>query len=117
MAFAVACKGRQAPFLLNDDLLRRKVAGRVVTVRCRQCHATIEVDASEVDPTALLPIDKPMPPTPKAPTPPAGPVQLKPMAVQTAPAPPRRVKTSTPIGIGSSAPPPAAPAVGAVSPG
>ena len=53
MAFAVICKSCQARFLLNDDLLRRKVAGKVVTVRCRQCHATIEVDASEVaDPTS-----------------------------------------------------------------
>jgi predicted Zn finger-like uncharacterized protein len=53
MSFAVVCKSCQARFLLNDDLLRRKVAGKVVTVRCRQCHATIEVDASDVDPGSL----------------------------------------------------------------
>jgi len=68
MAFAVVCKSCQARFLLNDDLLRRKVAGRVVTVRCRQCHATIEVDASNVDPQTVpedeLPASPPAPPAP-----------------------------------------------------
>ncbi len=64
MAFAVVCKSCQARFLLNDDLLRRKVAGRVVTVRCRQCHATIEVDASDVDPKTLPEVEKPVPPKP-----------------------------------------------------
>lgn len=92
MAFAVSCKSCQARFLLNDDLLRRKVAGRVVTVRCRQCHAPIEVDASEVDPTTLPTAVKPEPakPMPKAPKP--------------APLPPRPAAKSTLMGIGAPRP-------------
>jgi predicted Zn finger-like uncharacterized protein len=92
MAFAVVCKSCQARFLLNDDLLRRKVAGKVVTVRCRQCHATIEVDASDVDPQTLPENPRPAPPAPRAPTP-----TLK---VKAAPAPPRP-KSATLMGIGS----------------
>src|SRR5215217_4264366 len=91
MAFAVVCKSCQARFLLNDDLLRRKVAGRVVTVRCRQCHATIEVDASDVDPKTVPEIEKPAAPKP-------APKGLKPT-----PAPPRPAK-STLMGIGAERP-------------
>lgn len=94
MAFAVTCKSCQARFLLNDDLLRRKVAGKVVTVRCRQCHATIEVDAKDVDPTTLPETDKPEPPPP----PPAlGRIR----APRPAPAPPRPAAKSTLMGIGA----------------
>jgi predicted Zn finger-like uncharacterized protein len=92
MAFAVVCKSCQARFLLNDDLLRRKVAGRVVTVRCRQCHATIEVDASDVDPQTVAEIEKPAPPKP-------APKGLKPT-----PPPPRPTNKSTLMGIGAPRP-------------
>src|SRR6187551_417606 len=92
MAFAVACKSCQARFLLNDDLLRRQVAGRVVTVRCRQCHATIEVDASEVDPKTLPEVDKPLPPKPL------------PKGAKLAPSPPRPTAKSTLMGIGAPRP-------------
>jgi predicted Zn finger-like uncharacterized protein len=102
MAFAVICKSCQARFLLNDDLLRRKVAGKVVTVRCRQCHATIEVDASDVDPKKLAEVDK-------APPPPPPPVQatltqVKPKAARPAPSPPRPAAKSTLMGIGAPRP-------------
>jgi predicted Zn finger-like uncharacterized protein len=93
MAFAVVCKSCQARFLLNDDLLRRKVAGRVVTVRCRQCHATIEVDASDVDPKAVREVEEPAPAPPKP-----APKGLKPT-----PAPPRPAK-ATLMGIGAPRP-------------
>ena len=97
MAFAVVCKSCQARFLLNDDLLRRKVAGKVVTVRCRQCHATIEVDASAVDPKALPEHDAPAPPAPPAP------VAHRTITLKAAPSPPRPVKSSTLMGIGTPA--------------
>jgi predicted Zn finger-like uncharacterized protein len=109
MAFAVVCKSCQARFLLNDDLLRRKVAGKVVTVRCRQCHATIEVDASDVDPKALPENARPAPPPPLATT---STLKLKP-----APAPPRPTKSATLMGIGSPARPGAATEMVALSPG
>jgi predicted Zn finger-like uncharacterized protein len=111
MAFAVVCKSCQSRFLLNDDLLRRKVAGKVVTVRCRQCHATIEVDASDVDPPTV-------PPTPAAePTPlVAVPVVTRPMTFK-APTPPRPAKSSTLIGIGGPLRPTGSTELVALSPG
>lgn len=95
MAFAVVCKSCQARFLLNDDLLRRKVAGKVVTVRCRQCHATIEVDASDVDPESLpgIPAAAPLAASP-----------AKPRAPRPAPPPPRPGAKSTLMGIGAPRP-------------
>ena len=92
MAFAVVCKSCQARFLLNDDLLRRKVAGRVVTVRCRQCHATIEVDASDVDPKTLPEVEKNLPP------------KHLPKGAKPAPSPPRPTAKSTLMGIGAPRP-------------
>jgi predicted Zn finger-like uncharacterized protein len=111
MAFAVICKSCQARFLLNDDLLRRKVAGRVVTVRCRQCHATIEVDASDLDPKTV-PEAKPMPEAEKPAAPKPAPKALKPT-----PSPPRPAAKSTLMGIGSPARPAAATELTALSPG
>jgi predicted Zn finger-like uncharacterized protein len=89
MAFAVTCKSCNARFLLNDDLLRRKVAGRIVTVRCRQCHASISVDASDLDPTTLPHNDKPEPP---------------PVVARPKPTPPRPPAKSTLMGIGAQRP-------------
>jgi predicted Zn finger-like uncharacterized protein len=106
MAFAVICKSCQARFLLNDDLLRRKVAGKVVTVRCRQCHATIEVDASDVDPKKLAEVERssaPIAAPPPIPAPPA-PEPLKAKGVRPAPAPPRPAAKSTLMGIGAPRP-------------
>lgn len=99
MAFAVVCKSCQARFLLNDDLLRRKVAGRVVTVRCRQCHATIEVDASDLDPKAVAGVEKAAKPAPAA-EPPKPPLKI----AKPAPAPPRPTARSTLMGIGAPRP-------------
>jgi predicted Zn finger-like uncharacterized protein len=106
MAFAVICKSCQARFLLNDDLLRRKVAGKVVTVRCRQCHATIEVDASDVDPRKLAEVERASAPIAAPPPPPAPPVTepLKAKGMRLAPSPPRPPAKSTLMGIGAPRP-------------
>lgn len=112
MAFAVICKSCQARFLLNDDLLKRKVAGKVVTVRCRQCHAPIEVDASAIDPAEVPGDKKPEPPGP----PPPPPLKAA-LAYKPAPAPPRPAKSSTLMGIGAPPRPGAAPEMVALSPG
>lgn len=114
MAFAVICKSCQARFLLNDDLLRRKVAGRVVTVRCRQCHAPIEVDASQVDAPKVATATKPEPPGPPPPSP-LTPAKAT-LNYKPAPAPPRPTKSSTLMGIGAPRPG-AAPEMVALSPG
>jgi len=111
MAFAVVCKSCQSRFLLNDDLLRRKVAGKVVTVRCRQCHATIEIDASHLDAPAL-----PTQPAELASVTPA-PAAPRPMALKPTPSPPRPAKSSTLIGIGSPARPAGSTELVALSPG
>jgi predicted Zn finger-like uncharacterized protein len=118
MAFAVVCKSCQARFLLNDDLLRRRVAGKVVTVRCRQCHAAIEVDASDVDPKSLPP-HKVEPPSQELDAPePVKPVTpVKTMTFKPAPAPPRPVKSQTLMGIGGPPRPAGATELVALSPG
>jgi predicted Zn finger-like uncharacterized protein len=109
MAFAVICKSCQARFLLNDDLLRRKVAGKVVTVRCRQCHATIEVDASDVDPKKVQEAEKALVSPTATPTPSPKPAPVAPTAAavkapRPAPAPPRPPAKSTLMGIGAPRP-------------
>jgi hypothetical protein len=69
MPFTVSCAACDSRFLLGDDLFRRKVSGKVVTVRCRKCNAEISVDATE---PATLPSQeepprrpRPSPPRPK----------------------------------------------------
>jgi len=48
MPFTVSCSACNSRFLLGDDLFRRKVSGKVVTVKCRACNAEISVDATEL---------------------------------------------------------------------
>jgi hypothetical protein len=68
MPFTVSCAACDSRFLLGDDLFRRKVSGKVVTVKCRNCNAEISVDATE---PATLPSHeppkraRPAPPRPK----------------------------------------------------
>lgn len=120
MAFAVICKSCQARFLLNDDLLKRRVAGKVITVRCRQCHAPIEVDASNIDPKALT--EKAAPPAPeKEPAPTAAAASAftpaVPRPAKAPAAPPRPTKSTTLMGIGAPAKVASAPELVALSPG
>jgi hypothetical protein len=58
MPFTVSCAACNSRFLLGDDLFRRKVSGKVVTVKCRNCEAEISVDATE---PATLPSQEPPP--------------------------------------------------------
>jgi predicted Zn finger-like uncharacterized protein len=111
MAFAVVCKSCQSRFLLNDDLLKRRVAGRVVTVRCRQCHASIEVDASQID------TQKATAPEPEAKAAAPEPVVPRPLPLKATPSPPRPTKSSTLIGIGGPPRPPGSTELVALSPG
>jgi len=60
MAFTVSCAACNSRFLLGDDLFRRKVSGKVVTVKCRTCNAEISVDATE--PPTLPSHEAPAPP-------------------------------------------------------
>lgn len=117
MAFAVVCKSCQSRFLLNDDLLKRRVAGRVVTVRCRQCHAAIEIDASQVDAAAPAAADASGGEPAAAKVEPVETVAAKPLAFKAAPHPPRPTKSSTLMGIGAPPRPPGSTELVALSPG
>jgi len=67
MPFTVTCPACDSRFSLGDDLFRRKVAGNVVTVRCRHCSAEIAVDATSpvTLPSNEAPRRAPSPPRPK----------------------------------------------------
>jgi cytoskeletal protein RodZ len=67
MPFTVSCTACNTRFLLSDDLFRRKVAGNVVTVKCRNCRVEISVDAREpaTKPRHVAPRRAPAPPRPK----------------------------------------------------
>jgi predicted Zn finger-like uncharacterized protein len=75
MPFAVSCRSCGARFSVADDLYQKRFAGRIVTVRCKHCQATIRLDASE--PPAKPPkpkpdrrpkwVPKPAPPPPRPP--------------------------------------------------
>lgn len=47
MPYAVTCKSCGARFSVADDLVQRKFAGKVVTLRCKRCHEPIRINASE----------------------------------------------------------------------
>ena len=46
MAFPVTCPACGKAFQLADDIYERKVAGKVVSIKCKQCHSGIRVDAT-----------------------------------------------------------------------
>jgi len=83
MPITVSCPACSSRFSLSDDLYRRRVAGSLVKVKCRNCNAEIAVDATE--PATMSSHEAPRkqhihPPRPKAvtqlglgePPPPAG---------------------------------------------
>jgi len=49
--------------MVGDDLYRRRLAGNIVTVKCRKCSAEIAVDASE--PPTSPKNERPQPPAPR----------------------------------------------------
>ncbi|HEX3777497.1 MAG TPA: hypothetical protein VHV51_23665 [Polyangiaceae bacterium] len=70
MPFTVSCAACNTRFLLGDDLFRRKVSGKVVTVKCKHCNAEISVDATEPatlpsNEAPVAPRARPVPPRPK----------------------------------------------------
>ncbi|MBN1612650.1 MAG: DUF4339 domain-containing protein [Polyangiaceae bacterium] len=46
MPFPISCAACGATFNIPDDIYRRRVAGRVVNIRCKQCKADILVDGT-----------------------------------------------------------------------
>lgn len=47
MAFPVTCPSCGKAFQLANDIYERKVAGKVVSIKCKQCQAGIRVDATK----------------------------------------------------------------------
>ncbi|HVJ15583.1 MAG TPA: GYF domain-containing protein, partial [Polyangiaceae bacterium] len=47
MAFGVTCPTCGKAFSITDEIYQRKVSGKVVTIKCKQCQAGIRVDASK----------------------------------------------------------------------
>src|SRR6186997_3334207 len=47
MAFPVTCPACGKAFQLAAEIYERKVAGKVVSIKCKQCQAGIRVDATE----------------------------------------------------------------------
>ena len=44
MAFPISCGGCGASFNIPDEIYQRRVAGRLVTIKCKHCQAPIQVD-------------------------------------------------------------------------
>ena len=70
MPITVSCTACGSRFSLSDDLYRRRVAGSLVKVKCRNCNAEIAVDATEVVtmPSHDVPRKHPLPPRPRTET-------------------------------------------------
>lgn len=81
MPFAVSCRSCGARFSVADELYQKRFAGRIVTVRCKHCQASIRLDASEPPRKPRLPQPPPRP---------LGAAKQRPEAPRR-PAPPRRL--------------------------
>ncbi len=55
MPFSISCDSCGASFAIPDDVFDRKVAGRVVSVRCKQCKKDIRVDGTKRGPSEAPP--------------------------------------------------------------
>lgn len=71
MPYAVTCRSCGARFSIGDELYRKRFAGRVITLRCKQCQGPIRLNASE---TPSRPQQNKRP----VPSPPAPPVRPRP---------------------------------------
>src|SRR3954470_16242929 len=96
MPFPITCTACQKTFSIADDVYERKVKGRVVTIKCKQCQAGIRVDGTAGAPVFSTSDSVRPPPVAEAP---AAPVAAPPVAAPPVAAPP------------VAAPPVAAPAV------
>src|SRR4051812_31708433 len=54
MPFPITCTACQKTFSIADDVYERKVKGRVVTIKCKQCQAGIRVDGTSGGAVAAL---------------------------------------------------------------
>lgn len=55
MAFPISCGACGASFSIPDEIYQRRVAGRLVTIKCKQCRANIQVDGRQEGPPSARP--------------------------------------------------------------
>jgi GYF domain 2 len=61
MSFPITCTACHKTFTISDEIFEKKVAGRVVTIKCKSCSAGIRVDGTKGGGSVA-------PPAPAAPT-------------------------------------------------
>src|SRR6185369_14782516 len=76
MPFPITCRACLKTFSIADDVFERKVKGRVVTIKCKQCQAGIRVDGTQTVapsawPEAPLTVEAAEPPRARAASAPA----------------------------------------------
>src|SRR5450755_3209835 len=62
MPLPITCAACQKTFSIADDVYERKVKGRVVTIKCKQCQAGIRVDGTKDTPAFSMAGDSVRPP-------------------------------------------------------
>ncbi len=65
MPFPITCAACHKTFSIADDVFERKVKGRVVTIKCKQCQSGIRVDSTKERP--VFSVSDSMRPPPVAP--------------------------------------------------
>jgi GYF domain 2 len=124
MPFPITCTACQKTFSIADDVYERKVKGRVVTIKCKQCQAGIRVDGTK-DTPVFSAADAPAMLSAVPAVADVAPPRAEPGVPPEAPAPPPVVVAAAPVATPAAelpAPPPvvaavaskAAPAVTAV---
>src|SRR6185369_10344391 len=104
MPFPITCTACLKTFSIADDVYERKVKGRVVTIKCKQCQAGIRVDGTSDSPLAAISDSARPPPVAEAAAPPQAIVEAPPPVTAVAPA------VSEPIAPAAAAAVPAVPA-------
>lgn len=125
MPFPITCTACGKTFSIADDVYERKVKGRVVTIKCKQCQAGIRIDdtahgASEADEPEPVSVVQPEPVPAAAPKPAPEPKPAPVAEAKPAPAPePKPAPVAAPVAAPKAAPvaePRPAPAPAAAKP-
>ncbi|HEX6278017.1 MAG TPA: GYF domain-containing protein [Polyangiaceae bacterium] len=106
MAFPVTCPACGKAFQLATEIYERKVSGKVVSIKCKQCQAGIRVDATKPGELKVIGATPPGggdlsvgPKPPEAPKAPAAAAATAPPAGAPAAATPMRMRQPTLIGM------------------
>jgi hypothetical protein len=60
MSFPITCTACHKTFTISDEIYEKKVAGRVVTIKCKSCGQGIRIDGSKGAPAAVAPAAAPV---------------------------------------------------------